>query len=210
MRTSKPFSTISYNSIPFLTERLNDLVLRGHISFYAFVKHLPEEDEKKEHIHLIMFPNGLMATDSLREYFCELETISAPPLTVMPFKSSKFEDWFLYSSHNKYYLASKGQSRKHAYTEENFYSNEPDYLHELIKTIDYAKYFKSNILIDAVKNRVPFGELVMNGLVPVPQFSQWSMMYNTLWDTFWSAQQRTERNGGTTHTPIESDSDNTN
>ena len=44
MKTSKPFSTISYNTADFLSVKLNDLVNRRKIAFWAYVEHLPEED----------------------------------------------------------------------------------------------------------------------------------------------------------------------
>ena len=71
MKTSKPFSTISYNSPEFLIVKLNDLVERRVIAFFAFVKHFKEADEKKDHIHLIIFPNGQYQTDALKDYLAE-------------------------------------------------------------------------------------------------------------------------------------------
>ena len=65
MKTSKPFSTISYNSADFLTVKLNDLVNRRKLAFWAYVEHLPEEDEKKAHKHLYIVPNGQINTDEV-------------------------------------------------------------------------------------------------------------------------------------------------
>ena len=65
MKTSKPFSTISYNTADFLSVKLNDLVNRRKIAFWAYVEHLPEEDEKKAHKHLYIVPNGQINTDEV-------------------------------------------------------------------------------------------------------------------------------------------------
>ena len=39
MRTSKPFSTISYNTEDYLTAKLDELVTTRKIEFYAFIEH---------------------------------------------------------------------------------------------------------------------------------------------------------------------------
>ena len=43
MKTTKACSTISYNSLDFLKDKLDQLVQRRYISFYAFVKHYAED-----------------------------------------------------------------------------------------------------------------------------------------------------------------------
>lgn len=201
MRTSKPFSTISYNTPEFLSQKLNDLVQRRVISFFAFVKHFKEEDEKKDHIHLIIFPNGLYQTDALHDYLLEpdLTDLTKKPLGIMPCQSSKFADWFLYVSHDTAYLASKGQTRKYHYLEEDFITSDDDYFHELIRTIDRSKYAKTQDFVDQVRNGVPFIELVTRGQIPAPQFNQWRSMYEYL------VEYSTHRNGRETHTPNEED-----
>lgn len=45
MRTSKPISTISYNTLPFLKEKLDDLVNNQVLEFYFFIWHHAEDDE---------------------------------------------------------------------------------------------------------------------------------------------------------------------
>lgn len=197
MKTSKPFSTISYNSVEFLNLKLTDLVNRNILSFYTFVYHYAEADEKKDHIHLIMFPNGQIQTDTLKAYLRELNPNdpTAPPLGVMPFNSSKWSDWFLYSSHDTAYLASKGQTRQYHYTEEDFYSSEPDYLHEMIHTIDRSRYAKTLEFVQSVQEGTPFTDLVLQGKIPAPQFGQWRAMYDYL------NSATAYRSGRTTHTP---------
>lgn len=197
MKTSKPFSTISYNSSEFLTVKLNDLISRRVISFFAFVKHYKEEDEKKDHIHLIVFPNGQYQTDALQDYLLEpdFSDLTKKPLGIMPCQNSKWGDWYLYACHDSGYLASKGQARQHHYLEEDFVSSDEDYLHELIRTIDRTKYAKTQDFVNQVQAGVPLSEMLTKGQIPAPQFNQWRAMYDYLkfGDTY--------RNDRVTHTP---------
>lgn len=198
MKTSKPFSTISYNSIDFLSIKLQELTQRRVINFYSFVYHFKEEDERKDHIHLIVFPNGQYQTDALQDYLLEpdMKDLTKKPLGIMPCQSSKWGDWYLYCSHDSAYLASKGQVRKYHYNEEDFYSSDSDYLHELIHTIDRTKYAKTQDFVNQVKMGVPLGEMLLKGQIPAPQFNQWKSMYEYL------KCDETFRNGNETHTPL--------
>lgn len=197
MRTSKPFSTISYNTPGFLQVKLDDLVKRRVIAFYAFIEHIKEEDEKKDHIHLIVFPDGQYQTQALVDYLQEpdMTNLTNKPLGIMPCQSSKFGDWYLYCAHDSGYLASKSQTRKYHYTEEDFKSSSPDYLHELIRTIDRSKYAKSQDFVEAVLRGVSLSDMLVKGQIPAPQFNQWKAMYDFLraGDVY--------RSGQVSHTP---------
>ena len=201
MKTSKPFSTISYNSPEFLIVKLNDLVERRVIAFFAFVKHFKEADEKRDHIHMIVFPNGQYQTDALKDYLAEhdFSDLSKKPLGIMPCQASKWADWFLYCSHDSAYLASKGQTRQFHYLEEDFVSSDEDYLHELIRTIDRTKYAKTQDFVNQVQAGVPLSDMLTKGQIPAPQFNQWRAMYEYLkyGDTY--------RSDRVTHTPIDED-----
>ncbi len=196
MKTSKPFSTISYNTPGFLSSKLNELVAKRCISFYAFVYHYAEEDEKKDHIHLCIIPNGQVQTDSITDLLQELDPSNPlKPLGVMPWHSSKWGDWFLYSSHDVAYLASKGQTREHHYLETDFTSSDEDYLHELVTTIDRTKYAKTQDFVKKVQAGVPLIEMLQNGQIPAPQFNQWSSIYDYV------RNNSTFRNGASSHSP---------
>ena len=196
MKTTKACSTISYNTLDFLKDKLDKLVRRRYISFYAFVKHYAEEDERKDHIHLIVIPNGQIQTDTISDILQELD--SANPLKqlgVMPWRSSKWADWYLYSSHDKAYLASKGQSRTHHYAESDFITSDSDYLHELITTIDRTKYAKTQEFVQNIMDGGNMFDMVVAGQVPVAPFTQWQPMERYL------KANMPFRNGRTTHTP---------
>lgn len=197
MKTSKPFSTISYNSADFIKVKLGDLVNRRKISFYAYVDHLPEEDEKKSHKHLYIVPNGQINTDELLDLLIEADP-SHPdkPLGCIQFRSSKFGDWYLYALHNVDYLGSKGQSRKYRYSIDDVVCSDSDYLMEEVHQIDLSKLSKIKALNQAVKDKVPFEQLLMTGQIPVQQVYAFRQAYEMISDY-------TYRNGRESHQKID-------
>jgi hypothetical protein len=196
LKTSKPFSTVSYNSPEFLRIKLDDLIQRRKIAFWAFIEHLPEEDEKKAHKHLYVVPNGQINTDELLDYLTEFDPEKPDkPLGCIPFHSSKFGDWFLYVLHDKAYLASKGQARKYSYQKEEVVVSDSDYFNEEIHRIDLSKFSKVNALREAVENGVPFEKLVINGQIPIQQIYAYQKTYEILQNS------STFRNSKETHTP---------
>ena len=182
MKTSKPFATISYNTDDFLTIHLDNLVQDGFIAFWSFIEHLPEEDETKKHKHLYLVPNGRVDTEQIRNYLTEIDP-SMPlekPLKCLPCKSSKFADWYLYGLHDVRYLASKGQSRKYHYTQQEFIVSDNDFFVEEVHTIDMSKLNRLDALVNAVDNNVPFELLVRNGVVPLQQYVGYERAYRLL------------------------------
>lgn len=194
MRTSKPFSTISYNTEDFLNLRLCELVQRRQIDFFAWVQHYPEEDETKDHKHLYIVPNGRVDTDQILDYLLEHD----PKHPDKPFKcirphSSKFADWYLYALHDVTYLASKGQARKFHYVMDDVQTSDRDYLLEEVHTIDFAKLNRFAVLRDAALQGVPFEELLMGGGIPIQQTYAYKQAYDLM------ANCRTDRAGREGH-----------
>lgn len=150
MRTSKPFSTISYNTDTFLQAQLNDLVKRNIIDFWCYVNHKKEIDENKDHKHLFIIPSSIIDTKNLEQHFIEPDLTNMLPLKCMPFQSSNFSDWFLYSKHDAGYLLSKGQKREFHYAESDFICSDINYLIELKHSINYAKINSFNAIADSV------------------------------------------------------------
>ena len=182
MRTQKSFATISYNSTLFLQSRLNELVELGILDFWCFVEHLPEDDETKKHKHLFCVPSKLLDANSLIDYLKEIDLTSpdSKPLTCIVPHSSKFGDWFLYSSHNVAYLVSKGQSRKYHYSIDDFICSDFDYFNELRHRIDLSKFNGLERLIAAVNNGETFNSLISSGQVPLQLIRQYEYAYNCL------------------------------
>ena len=196
MRTSKPFSTISYNSQEFLQQTLLDLVKRRKIAFFAFVEHLPEDDEKKAHKHVFIVPNGLVDTDQVLDTLSEIDLANPlKPLGCIPPNSSKFDDWYLYSLHDAPYLASKGQSRKYHYALQDFRVSDEDYMAHQIHSIDYSRYQRFQRLVEAVDDGETFPDLVRKGLIPIQQITAYERAYDLMaYASVWRADRET-------HTP---------
>lgn len=144
MNTSKPISTISFNTKAFLISELDELIDSKHISFYAFIKHYAEpqecNDTLKDHFHVYIEPNTRIDTMALQSEFKEPVKSSEFPLGCLPFSLSKFPDWYYYSLHNPIYLANKGMSRKFFYAHDDIITNEPDYLKEKVNGINLLEF----------------------------------------------------------------------
>ena len=182
MKTSKPFSTISYNTTNHLIVKLEELAKRQVINFYAFIEHLPEEDEKKAHKHLYIVPNGLYQTDALKPYLDEIDPVdpSLPPLSILPCQSSKFCDWYLYALHDKGYLALKNSARKYHYLKDDFITSSEEYFTELIHTSDFSKTERLKTFIEQTDKGVQLGDMVRQGLIPMANFNQYERLYGLL------------------------------
>ena len=187
MITSKPVSTISYNTIPFLTSKLIELEKKRIISFWMYIHHLKEDDEEKDHIHVFMIPNGKQNVDSIKNEFDEIDQSNALPLKCIFFKNSKFDDAYFYFLHDEKYLASKNQSRKYHYSEDDLIVSDRAIFLELKHEIDYSKLNINRISViqEYVKGKKPFYLMVAKGVVPIQQIKQWEMAYKLIWQCTW-------------------------
>lgn len=196
MRTTKPISTISFNTPFFLDMKLQELYKNKIISFYAYIRHFPEDDEggKKEHYHVYIEPSKMIQTEDLKEQFKELDINKQDkPLGVLPFQSSKFEHWYCYSLHDSRYLASKGQSRKYHYNHDDIYSSDYNNLNYLSKTIDMLKLSPYSSMLDAQQQGLTWQEYFMRGGVPIQQLN----LFEKAWYLLLSTE--TYRNGQEGH-----------
>lgn len=132
MKTTKPISSISWNSRNYLVDRLEELRKAHLIAFWVLVKHTAEEDEKKDHIHFYVEPNRSVDTELLREKFIELVP-GSKPLGVNKFQKSDFQNWLWYCLHDKAYLLSKGETRKYHYSIEDLISSDDGDLRQRIQ-----------------------------------------------------------------------------
>ena len=71
MATSKPISTISYNTTDFLLNVLDSLIYHRKILYYEFIVHHGDTDDKKEHKHLYILPNNSVDVGLFEELFEE-------------------------------------------------------------------------------------------------------------------------------------------
>lgn len=180
MRTKKPISTISYCSEVFLMYKLESLRNAHKISFWAFILHEPEEDEKKQHRHLLIFPNTIIDTMELQDILTEVDfNFPDKPFKCIDFKSTKArdgypDDWILYCMHHDAYLASKCESREFAYLPGDFVVSDIDTFQDmLVHALKGSEWAHKNQLLLQLKNReINPAELIENGTLPLTMACQ--------------------------------------
>lgn len=194
MQTSRLISTISYNSQSYLFGRLLALKEQGIIDFAFWIWHKPEEDEKKEHAHLILRPSKRIDTNALEKMFiepCEGELSRK----VLPFRISKtMRDFILYSSHDKAYLVEKGESRKYEYTLEDWQSTNSDYLLEEWNEAHRGQDAKLHQYFRMLDEGLSFEEILRMGFIPANCYYMYRDIYMNLY-----TNGKTERNGRKGH-----------
>lgn len=202
VRTTKPISTISFNSVEYLKTKLDELINAKRISFYSFIEHKPEDDEggKKYHIHLYIEPSKMLQTDDIKDELKEFDTKNpGKPLGCISFNSSKFADWYLYSLHDKRYLASKGQSRVYHYLHKEMFTSDDDDLLFKSKSIDLLSLSPYEDMLDAIGLGLSFEEYFRRGTIPLPQLALFQKAWYLLKDSL------TYRNNNENH-PMDLDS----
>lgn len=170
MNTSKPISTISYNSEKWLKSRLEELYRNHTISDWIYIHHDAEEDEKKDHFHVWIEPNRKIDTMTLQDFFREPDPERPDkPLGVIKFQSSRLDDWILYSVHDLQYLASKQESREFAYRKEDFVFADEDTFDEAYRHAyrgsDFAHRMQTMQKLD--DGRLTPYEAVKSGILPL-------------------------------------------
>ena len=206
MKTSKPVSTISFNSVGFLTLKLNELTKAGKVSFWCFVQHMPEDDEggKKEHCHVYIEPSKMIQTDDLKKELLEFDpTNPSKPLGCLSFTSSKCGPWYLYGLHDNRYLASKGQSRRYHYRFDDFLSSDEDDLLCKSRQIDLLELSPYADMQEAQREGLTFQEYFARGTIPLPQL----LLFQRAWDLLLGT--RTDRGSYSPHpeSPFPDDED---
>lgn len=192
MQTTKLISSISYNTPAFLRGKLYDLVRQGIIEYAHWIWHNPEEDEKKDHAHLVLKPNRRLDTSKLRNEFVEPVTGEEKPRGVLPFTPSKMNDWILYGVHDRVYLLRKCQNRKNHYEQKDIETTEPDLLQEHWRECHEGEDSRLTQVIELAGQGMTWPELLKTGLIPVNQLFQ----YREVFMTFVSpATQRADRKG---------------
>lgn len=194
MKTKRLVSSIGYNSKGFLAETLERLVSAGLVEWAHYILHKPEDDETKAHWHIVVMPSRSIDTVALQHQFLEIDpdNPAGKPLGVQPFRFTKsLDDWLLYGIHDKAYLASKGQTRKHHYKREDVLSTCPELLHEQWHEVNLAKYGLGEIVADAVEHDITWEQLIVSGVIPQAQWTFWREVY---WSLRGGASPRPLRN----------------
>lgn len=189
MATSKPISSISYNTEDFLVSKLDDLIQSGVISFWVYIKHngesrIDDEANGKDHLHLLMIPNKCVDLVEVGKVFKQFYANDpAHPLRCMPFRTSKTEDWLLYALHDPDYIMLHGLDKTYVYDVVDFKSSDPDFLHQL--WIEAKQSFANNPSVKIRKKAnagVSFASLVRSGSISIQQIRNAELYYSYLWD----------------------------
>lgn len=183
MRTTKPIATISFNSASYLKLKLDELKKAKIISVYHFIEHLPEDDEagKKQHIHLYIEPAKLVQTEELNGHFLEFDPEKPDkPKRCLPFRLSKFGDWYLYALHDTAYLIAKGQTRRYKYEHKDIITSDEDELYRASKMIDKRALTPWLGLCEAVEVGLTFAEYFVQSGMPIQQISAFEKAYMLL------------------------------
>lgn len=196
MNTSRLISTISYNTPAFLSGKLRDLVRQGIIEYAHWIEHKAEEDEKKDHFHLILKPNKRINTGALQNEFKEPVAGEEKPRGVLPFNNSKMADWILYAVHDAAYLVRKNkQQRKFSYQREDIKTTEPDLLDEDWKEAHEGEDTRLKQVIDLAQKGIDWRAVLQLNIIPTNQLFQ----FKEVFFTFYEEPNKTERKGRKGH-----------
>lgn len=69
--TSKPLSTITYCSNKFLNKTLKQLVADGVVTFWFYINHQPDADDKVPHTHLRIELGRPVDAEKIRKMFTQ-------------------------------------------------------------------------------------------------------------------------------------------
>lgn len=182
MNTSKPFSSISYNTTEFLKAKLTELTNQHIITFWAFIPHKGENEVNpitgeitvdKDHKHLYVIPNRTVNTDDFRSLFFELDPTNPLPLGILPCKSSKFDDWYLYGLHDKDYLECRYEIKQYSYCDDEFIVSDNDAFKQYVfDTYHTSKFCVNRRFMSYLANGGSISALARNGqITPTQAFS---------------------------------------
>lgn len=187
-KTSSIISTISYNTVDFLKSKLDAFIYDEIIQYYEFIKHQADEDDKKSHIHLIIFPNKSLDLVSFQKRFTE-PVPNDNPLKCMPFRKSIFGDWYWYVLHDERYLKCKQLYRNISYTDKDIISSDRDFHLVLLGENPIEKFNKmsdvyiSEFVKSCVIDNVPLCDVIKSGFIPLNKVSSVIQLYRACFDT---------------------------
>lgn len=170
MRTSKPISTISYNSKEFLEATFNKLYKMNKLAFWCAVYHygetLDDGTSEKDHWHVYAEPNEKVDTMEIQRLTCENDPDHPDkPLKCIDFRPSKWEDWVWYTLHDAEYLRTKVEFREFAYQKSDYiYSDEDEFDYRFERAM-HSGVIAANLKIRKMMNENSVSELCAMGII---------------------------------------------
>lgn len=201
MSTSKPISTISYNSENFLKLKLEELVSNHKLADYKYIRHYAEEDEAKDHFHVLLIPNCVIDPMDIQDFLKEFDPNNPKkPLGCIYFnRTSDVDEWLLYVMHFPAYLESKGQNREFIYSKDDFryhddFAFERDFHHAFHGSKWALEQSQMGFIRDLLNNKIEPVDAFGSGSVPINKAPAVNSVVNM--------QMRfLNRNGRSTHSP---------
>lgn len=177
MQTTKPISTISYNTEPFLRCVLDRLIATNVIDFYSYINHIGEVDQfgerEKDHIHLFIIPNHRLNTADLDDFFLE-PLPDNKPLKCITWQTSKPDDWILYVLHDPDYLATKFETREIQYNYTDLVgSDQEDLRRKYRHAYQSSGYARMRNLFQYARSGGSLQDLMQIGAIPVNQINNY-------------------------------------
>lgn len=178
MKTRRLISTITYNTDMWLGANMPRWVQQGICDWAHWIRHEPEADEKKSHVHLLVQPSKAVDTSELIKLTYELDTQNEGKLLCcQPWRFSKLSDWLLYGLHDAGYLASKGQVRGFHYRLSDVCSTCPELVQDQYREIDLRSYGLGSVLAERIKAGDSWERVIASGVIPPPQFRYWKEVF---------------------------------
>lgn len=174
MASKLPLSVISYNSIPFAKAKLDEMRDVGYIMDYYIFPHLADTDDKKDHRHILVIPNGRIDWSDFRKRMQEFDPSNPlKPLGVSTFEvCNSIDDWVLYVLHDEAYLEWKKSPRNIVnYPKELMIcSDEDSYEHYYYHAYNESEFARHNTKLQLLQDpKVRLTSLVSSGYYSINQ-----------------------------------------
>lgn len=137
-----------------------------------YINHLPEEDEKKYHKHLVIMPDERIETRNLDDMFKEDDPNNTEPLGCINWDvTSNMSDWILYAVHEPLYVAEKHKElKKYIYKKEDIKTSDPLILdNEYYKAYHEFSFWKNSKFLKLLNKGFTPQDLVKNGYVAMSE-----------------------------------------
>ena len=168
MKTSKPIAGIGYNSIPYLKQKLNEMIEAKVIGHYAFIHHEPEANELKEHLHVYIEPYKPINTVDFEKMTEEPDKDSDKPLKCLGMSPSNATSWILYTSHNEDYAKAKGyvNGRKYTYDYTQYHTDDENWFQiQWINAFDSPEFAKASATCRLLQGKTTAIEEIRTGQI---------------------------------------------
>lgn len=181
--TSAQIGTITYNSEDFLKLTLNELLEKGDILYWCYIKHKGDEDEKKDHIHVRVHPGKSLDLSKLAKLFIE-PVPDNNPLRCLLWRNAEIYNWFMYGVHNEDYLSAHNKVRNYHYVFDDFVSSSPDdtrifYL-EAREWFYNSPDYNEMVIKRELDNGVSLSDLIKGGLIRPRDVFKYKQYYSAL------------------------------